>query len=178
MKYPCKRYKNIHKFEIHSFREQKLRTTKLTVRVRCGGRNLAFPGHTLHSPDRRKWENDRQGLDERLEEADHDLELAEGRVVVVETSQEQNLFSREQVPVVRKPSELDVVGTVGEFGPGGMMESKSVGEFFCHATGQWLAGFRGKDLVPDGFSLLGNIVVHDLFGDADLVVDFAINGLC
>lgn len=130
--------------------------------VSVGGRrgHLALPDDPLHSPHGREGQDDGHGLHEALEEAYHDLKLAQRDVVVVEAGQEENVLPRNDV-VGGEPANLDVVGPVGELFPRCGVEGESVGIIACHPFGQRLARLRGNDLVPDGRPLPCLLVVHD-----------------
>ena len=129
-------------------------------------------GDTLHGSYGRKWQDNRQRLDETLEETDHDLELAQRCVVVVEARQKEDFFSRNHIARIGKSTDFNIICSVGKFGPLGGMKGKSIWIFFGHALGEGFAGFGGDDLVANGLSFPAQLVVHYLSSSSIGIIIF------
>jgi hypothetical protein len=92
------------------------------------GRDLSLVDHAFHGAHGRIRKDHRQAFNEALQKTNHDLELTQCHIVVVETGQEQDVFARNEV-VGCESTNFDIVGAIWELSPNGWVERKSIGVF-------------------------------------------------
>ena len=85
-------------------------------------------GVWLNLTHRRIGEYHSKTLNEALKKTNHDLELTQCHIVVVETCKKKHVLPRNQI-MWRETSNFDVVRAIWEFGPFGLVKGESVRVF-------------------------------------------------
>ena len=110
------------------------------------GRDLALGHDALHRARGVEGQHNRQGLDEGHQQHDHDLELGERDIIIVERGKHEHVLSGDFIFRL-EPTDDDAIGAVGELVPGRLVvgEAGRFGRLYSLRHG--LARGAGDDLV-------------------------------
>jgi hypothetical protein len=107
--------------------------------VCVGGRggNGSLLGDAFHGSNGIIGQNNCEGFDKGLEEANNDLKLAERHIIVVEGCQEEHVFAGKEIEG-QETTNFNVVRTIWELSPLGRVVCESIGMFLIIAGFDWI----------------------------------------